>query len=107
MCGIVGCYQQADGRRLVEIMSERVAHRGPDAAGIWAYDQDRVTAQLGHRRLSIIDLSDAADQPLSKHGITHPVGHRGRARGVAVVGTGGPAPVPRHVRVRAARRAHR
>ena len=70
MCGIVGCYQQADGRRLVEIMSERVAHRGPDAAGIWACDQDRVTAHLGHRRLSIIDLSDAADQPLSKHGIT-------------------------------------
>ncbi len=70
MCGIAGCYQQADGRKLVEIMTDRIAHRGPDAAGTWDHDNDHVTAQLGHRRLSIIDLSDAADQPLSKHGLT-------------------------------------
>ena len=70
MCGIAGCYQQADGHKLVEIMSDRIAHRGPDAAGTWVYDNAHVTAQLGHRRLSIIDLSDAADQPLSKHGMT-------------------------------------
>ncbi len=70
MCGIAGCYQQADGRKLVEIMSDRIAHRGPDAAGTWDYDNNHVAAQLGHRRLSIIDLSDAADQPLSKHGMT-------------------------------------
>jgi asparagine synthase (glutamine-hydrolysing) len=70
MCGIAGCYQQADGRKLVEIMTDRIAHRGPDAAGIWDHDDNHVTAQLGHRRLSIIDLSSAADQPLSKHGMT-------------------------------------
>ena len=70
MCGIAGCYQQADGRKLVEIMTDRIAHRGPDAARIWDHDDDLVTAQLGHRRLSIIDLSSAADQPLSKHGMT-------------------------------------
>ena len=70
MCGIVGCYQQADGQKLVEIMNDRIAHRGPDAAGISVYNNDRVAAQLGHRRLSIIDLSIAADQPLSKHGMT-------------------------------------
>ena len=70
MCGIAGCYQQADGHKLVEIMTDRIAHRGPDAAGIWDHDDDRVTAQLGHRRLSIIDLSTAADQPLSKDGLT-------------------------------------
>jgi len=70
MCGIAGCYQQADGHKLVEIMTDRVAHRGPDAAGIWDHEDDHVTAQLGHRRLSIIDLSSAADQPLSKHGMT-------------------------------------
>jgi asparagine synthase (glutamine-hydrolysing) len=70
MCGIAGCYQQADGRKLVEIMTDRIAHRGPDAAGIWEHGDDRVTAQLGHRRLSIIDLTSAADQPLSKHGMT-------------------------------------
>jgi asparagine synthase (glutamine-hydrolysing) len=32
MCGIAGCYQQADGRKLVDIMTDRIAHRGPDAA---------------------------------------------------------------------------
>ena len=37
---------------------------------IWGYEDDRVSVQLGHRRLSIIDLSAAADQPLSKHGLT-------------------------------------
>ncbi len=70
MCGIAGCYQQADGHKLVEIMTDRIAHRGPDAAGIWDHDDDHCTAQFGHRRLSIIDLSTAADQPLSKHGMT-------------------------------------
>jgi asparagine synthase (glutamine-hydrolysing) len=70
VCGIAGCYQQHDGPKLVDIMSERIAHRGPDAAGIWDHEDDRVSVQLGHRRLSIIDLSAAADQPLSKHGMT-------------------------------------
>jgi asparagine synthase (glutamine-hydrolysing) len=70
MCGIAGCYQQADGQKLVDIMSERIAHRGPDATGAWGHEDGRVAAQLGHRRLSIIDLSAAADQPLSKHGLT-------------------------------------
>ena len=70
MCGIAGCYQQADGHKLVDVMSDRIAHRGPDAAGIWSHEDDRVAAQLGHRRLSIIDLSAAADQPLSKNGLT-------------------------------------
>jgi asparagine synthase (glutamine-hydrolysing) len=70
VCGIAGCYQQPDGQKLVDIMSDRIAHRGPDAAGTWSHDDGRVAAQLGHRRLSIIDLSAAADQPLSKHGMT-------------------------------------
>jgi asparagine synthase (glutamine-hydrolysing) len=70
VCGIAGCYQQTDGQKLVDIMSDRIAHRGPDAAGTWSHDDDRVAVELGHRRLSIIDLSAAADQPLSKHGMT-------------------------------------
>jgi len=70
VCGIAGCYQQADGQKLVDIMSDRIAHRGPDAAGVWTHEDDRVSVQFGHRRLSIIDLSAAADQPLSKHGMT-------------------------------------
>jgi asparagine synthase (glutamine-hydrolysing) len=70
MCGIAGCYQQGDGHKLVDVMNDRIAHRGPDAAGTWSHGDDRVAAQLGHRRLSIIDLSTAADQPLSKNGLT-------------------------------------
>ena len=70
MCGIAGCYQQADGQKLVDIMTDRIAHRGPDAAGTWSHEDERVTVQLGHRRLSIIDLSSAANQPLTKHGLT-------------------------------------
>ena len=66
MCGIAGCYQQTDGRKLVDVMTERIAHRGPDASGVWCHEDERVSMHLGHRRLSIIDLSAAADQPLRK-----------------------------------------
>ena len=70
MCGIAGCYQQADGRKLTDIMTDRIAHRGPDAGGVWAHEDDRVSIYLGHRRLSIIDLSSAADQPFRKGNLT-------------------------------------
>ena len=70
MCGITGCYQQTDGQKLVDIMTDRIAHRGPDAAGTWSHQSDRVAIHLGHRRLSIIDLSEAANQPMAKDGLT-------------------------------------
>jgi asparagine synthase (glutamine-hydrolysing) len=70
VCGIAGCYQQADGQKLVDVMSDRIAHRGPDAAGVWSLEEDRLAVHLGHRRLSIIDLTSAADQPMSKGGLT-------------------------------------
>ena len=70
MCGIAGCYRQADGQKLVDVMSERIAHRGPDSAGTWSHEGDWGAVHLGFRRLSIIDLSSAADQPLTKDGLT-------------------------------------
>ena len=70
MCGIAGCYRQADGQKLVDVMSERIAHRGPDSAGTWSHEDEWGAVHLGFRRLSIIDLSSAADQPLSKDGLT-------------------------------------
>jgi asparagine synthase (glutamine-hydrolysing) len=70
VCGIAGCYQQADGRKLTDVMTDRIAHRGPDAGGIWSHEDERVSIHLGHRRLSIIDLSAAADQPLRKGSLT-------------------------------------
>src|SRR5580692_10148003 len=47
-------------------MTDRIAHRGPDAGGVWSHEDERVSLHLGHRRLSIIDLSSAADQPFRK-----------------------------------------
>ncbi len=70
MCGIAGCYKQTDGETLVRLMNDRIAHRGPDADGLYSFANDRMSVQLAHRRLSIIDLSAAADQPLSKNGLT-------------------------------------
>jgi len=69
MCGIAGCYQQADGQKLADIMTDRIAHRGPDSTGSWSYADERVSVHLGFRRLSIIDLSAAADQPMRKDGL--------------------------------------
>jgi asparagine synthase (glutamine-hydrolysing) len=69
MCGIAGSYRQADGQKLTAVMTERIAHRGPDASGVWSHEDDRFCVHLGHRRLSIIDLSAAADQPLTKGGL--------------------------------------
>jgi asparagine synthase (glutamine-hydrolysing) len=62
MCGIVGVLgAEPVDRALVEQMRDRLEHRGPDAAGLWASADGRVS--LGHRRLSIIDTSAAANQP--------------------------------------------
>lgn len=63
MCGIAGlCGWRGDWRSNIEKMNERMAHRGPDAAGVWAEEDGSVV--LGHRRLSIIDLSEAGTQPM-------------------------------------------
>ncbi len=67
MCGIAGCYQQANGQKLVDIMADRIAHRGPDAAGAWSHETESLAVHLAFRRLSIIDLSVAANQPFRKH----------------------------------------
>lgn len=70
MCGIAGCYQQPDGERLASLMSRAIAHRGPDGDGLFCCDDGRVQVQLAHRRLSIIDLTEAASQPFTKDGLT-------------------------------------
>ncbi len=48
-------------------MLNSVAHRGPDAEGIHAEPHAAPPVWLGHRRLAIIDLSSAANQPFAKH----------------------------------------
>lgn len=53
-------------------MTDALAHRGPDGEGHWQHEEGSVL--LGHRRLSIIDLSDAGRQPmhyLNRYSIVH------------------------------------
>lgn len=63
MCGINGIISQqlSENERgnMVKAMNLRLAHRGPDHDGIWSMGE----VSLGHRRLSIIDLSPEGNQP--------------------------------------------
>lgn len=66
MCGINGIIsldKDTDWSAYVQKMNQRLSHRGPDDEGI--YTQPGLA--LGHRRLSIIDLSAAGHQPMSDH----------------------------------------
>jgi asparagine synthase (glutamine-hydrolysing) len=66
MCGIVGSFHPA-GRiadpAVIVRMRDRMPHRGPDGCGLWMSMDHR--CGLAHRRLSIIDLSDTAAQPMT------------------------------------------
>lgn len=64
MCGITGIYnfnKQPVSRRLIREMTDVIYHRGPNDGGQYVDD----FVGLGHRRLSIIDLSPAGHQPMS------------------------------------------
>ena len=93
MCGIAGYFDARTpataGR--VRAMTDRLAHRGPNAAGfalvrtregtVWTGDraqpQGAFDLALGHRRLSILDLSDAATQPMASPDAKHWVVYNG------------------------------
>jgi asparagine synthase (glutamine-hydrolysing) len=65
MCGIAG-FQGKQPESLLSLMSECVAHRGPDAEGsIVLPAAGDMRTGLAHRRLSIVDLSPEAGQPMS------------------------------------------
>jgi len=61
MCGILGALPAVEDRRFQTALN-LISHRGPDAEGVWISADQAI--QLGHRRLSIIDLSGAARQPM-------------------------------------------
>lgn len=67
MCGVTGILKTGSSLTVDEdvltAMRDAMIHRGPDGAGNWISNDKRVG--LGHRRLSIIDLSDGASQPMS------------------------------------------
>ena len=72
MCGIAGLLTaesgDADGTSaILQNMTRSLAHRGPDAEGYWMEGE----VALGHRRLSILDLSDAGAQPMRSESGRH------------------------------------
>ncbi len=60
MCGIVGIIGSQASAAAAIAMSERLRHRGPDGDGVWTAPQ----VALGHRRLSILDLTEGGHQPM-------------------------------------------
>lgn len=65
MCGLIGLWRYQpveDLNRLVVPMRDAITHRGPDDAGVW--EEPGIGLTLGHRRLSIVDLSAAGHQPM-------------------------------------------
>jgi asparagine synthase (glutamine-hydrolysing) len=63
MCGIVALVGPGATVARAERMRDVLTHRGPDDAGLWSHPDGGVA--LGHRRLSIIDLSEAGRQPFA------------------------------------------
>ena len=66
MCGIAGFTQfntRFGTEQTLEMMGNAIIHRGPDAGGVYLDD----TIGFCHRRLSIIDLSESANQPMVSH----------------------------------------
>ena len=68
MCGIAGLVDlrgREVRKQTIKVMTDAIKHRGPDGEGQWVHKN----VGLGHRRLAIIDLTDAASQPMiSKDG---------------------------------------
>lgn len=68
MCGITGflgglpAYGETGNRATLQLMTDKIANRGPDDSGYWSDADHRVG--FGHRRLSIVDLSSAGHQPM-------------------------------------------
>ena len=67
MCGITGVFLLKKNNNFdinsLKNMTNSMTHRGPDSFGYWSSDSKNVF--LGHRRLSIVDLSKHGDQPMT------------------------------------------
>ena len=76
MCGICGYYNlngEPASQAVLRRMTNAIAHRGPDGEGNYT---DRMAA-LGHRRLSILDLSDNGKQPMLSQGGNYVIVYNG------------------------------
>lgn len=61
MCGITGFISKQLNQEHLQMMTDKLSHRGPNAEGFYFNETDKIG--LGHRRLSILDLSESANQP--------------------------------------------
>ena len=64
MCGILGVFnlnKEKVKKGLIESMSEKLSHRGPDDSGYFVKDN----IGLAHKRLAILDVSEKGNQPMS------------------------------------------
>ncbi len=86
MCGIAGFLgHPATGAPadVVKAMTDAIAHRGPDADGAWCDAEAQVA--LGHRRLSIIDLSPLGAQPMHSNSGRYAIAFNGEAYNYASI----------------------
>jgi asparagine synthase (glutamine-hydrolysing) len=67
MCGITGFISKRFNQEHLATATNRLKHRGPDGEGMFLDSDREWKLGLGHRRLAIIDLSAAADQPMTSH----------------------------------------
>ena len=81
MCGFVGYiggnwnHSKTEIRAQLDLMSKRINHRGPDSDGAWI-DFDMKVA-LSHRRLAILDLSEAGNQPMLSRNKRYVIAYNG------------------------------
>ena len=81
MCGIAGFLDlKREGSQdtlecIARAMADRLVHRGPDEGGVWADAQAGIA--LGHRRLSIVDLTEAGRQPMASRSGRYIVSYNG------------------------------
>lgn len=71
MCGIAGFidFKKQSNEEILAKMSCAVPHRGPDGQGVYLATESDAQIGFGHRRLSIIDLSTSANQPMHYNGL--------------------------------------
>ncbi|WP_144821948.1 asparagine synthase (glutamine-hydrolyzing) [Marinobacter piscensis] len=79
MCGLAGFLRTAttpdrgSHQRWLEAMGQAIVHRGPDAGSTWIDEN----AGLAHRRLSVLDLSDAGSQPMVSNSGRYVIAYNG------------------------------
>lgn len=76
MCGIAGfCNLKGDWKENIGKMNRRMNHRGPDGEGAFVSEDGNVV--LGHKRLSIVDLSSNGAQPMESHSGRYAIAYNG------------------------------